>query len=635
MHLSSQQAIAAAVALASFGVALNDGGYSIGFISGACFALWWVILLCIGLRVLPRGGATLESVAVGGCLAVLAAWTALSFTWASDDGAVFAEVVRVLSYLGLFVLVVIASGREGARPWIVGLTIGLSAVVLLALASRFEPSLSLGSATGSRLRYPLGYWNGLATCAALALTLLGWHTVEAKTRLVRSLSTALLPLPPLALYLSASRGGVIAAVIGLVLIFALAGQRPALLGSLALGAAGAMVLVLVARGQPDLLDGLEGHQATVQGNWLLGAAVLSGAVIGLLRHRLDATFARVSISPRARRGALAVAAVALLGFLAAENPVHGYKAFKEPPAPGAQLGLGGHLTNANSGGRYQFWGAAIDAVEDEPLHGIGAGQYESWWDQHGSIYWVLKDAHSLLFETAAELGIVGLLLVLGFLLLPAWFGWRGRAGPNRPEVGVLLAVLAAGTFSASIDWMWELPATFAPVVVAAALLTGGATAVASGRELFGESKRKRLALGVATLLVAWVALWCSGDLLATRTKLDESRSAAADGRLEAAVDAADDAITLQPWAAEPRLQLGLVEELGKDLGAARSSLREAADRAPDDWQIWYLVSRVAAKSGRLGEAHAALQRARELDPRSPFVQRRPPFLKPTGDSADR
>jgi hypothetical protein len=630
MHLPSQQVIAATVALASFGVALNDGGYSIGFIAGAGFALWWVILLCIGLRVLPRNGVSLESVAVGGCLAVLAAWTALSFTWASDDGAVFAEVVRVLSYLGLFVLVIIASGREGARPWIIGLTIGLSAVVLLALASRFEPSLGLGADTGSRLRYPLGYWNGLGTCAALALTLLGWHTVEAKTRLARSLSTALLPLPALTLYLCASRGGVIAAVIGVAILFSLMGQRPVLLASLAFGAAGTLALVLVAHGQPELLDGLGGHEASIQGNELLVLSVLVGLVIGFVRHRLDGPLTEASISPTARRAALAVGAVALVGVVVAENPVHGFKTFKEPPQPDTRVAFGGHLTNANSSGRYQFWGAAMDAFEDEPLHGIGAGQYESWWDQHGSFYWVLKDAHSLLFETAAELGIVGLVLVLGFLLTPARSGWRRRAGPHRAEVAVLLAVLAAGAFSASIDWMWELPATFAPVVVAAALLTGRATAVAPADGTAGQravsGKRTRLALGVATLLVAWAALWCSGDLLLTRTKLDESRSAAAAGSFEDAADAARDAIALQPWAAEPRLQLGLLEEILDDQAAALSSLREAAHRAPDDWQLWYIISRVVAESGHFRAAHSALQRARELSPRSPFLRKRPEFL---------
>ena len=39
MHLRLQHVIVAAVALASFGLALNQGGYSIGFVAGAAVAV--------------------------------------------------------------------------------------------------------------------------------------------------------------------------------------------------------------------------------------------------------------------------------------------------------------------------------------------------------------------------------------------------------------------------------------------------------------------------------------------------------------------------------------------------------------------------------------------------------------------
>ena len=76
----------------------------------------------------------------------------------------------------------------------------------------------------------------------------------------------------------------------------------------------------------------------------------------------------------------------------------------------------------------------------------------------------------------AELGIVGLVLVLGFLGFAAVSG--SRRGPTRSRGGALgaaLAILAAGIVSAAIDWTWELPACFGLVVLAAALLTGPAT----------------------------------------------------------------------------------------------------------------------------------------------------------------
>ena len=90
--------------------------------------------------------------------------------WADDAQRAFSEVVRIAGYLGLFVLVVIASSRTGARPWLIGLAGGLVVVVGGALLSRFDPSLFGGAdreflaalpIVGGRLSYPVGYYNGL------------------------------------------------------------------------------------------------------------------------------------------------------------------------------------------------------------------------------------------------------------------------------------------------------------------------------------------------------------------------------------------------------------------------------------------------------------------------------------------
>ena len=150
-------------------------------------------------------------------------------------------------------------------------------------------------------------------------------------------------------------------------------------------------------------------------------------------------------------------------------------------------------------------------------------------------------------------------------------------------------MLAAGIASAAIDWTWELPACFGLVVVAAALLCGPATlermpllsAVpdrldgARGRRLAGA--RSRFGLGVATLAIGWVAIWAGGDQFLTELRLSDSRDAASAGELSSAAQSARDATTLQPWAAEPRLQLALVEELDGDLGPPTAT---SARRSP-------------------------------------------------------
>jgi tetratricopeptide (TPR) repeat protein len=313
-----------------------------------------------------------------------------------------------------------------------------------------------------------------------------------------------------------------------------------------------------------------------------------------------------------------VGVLVLAGLVLAENPVERFDRFKEPPAR-AVLPVGTHFTSDNGSGRYQFWDAAVDAFGHEPLRGIGAGQYGTWWNRHGSIYYNVLDAHSLLFETAAELGAVGLAIVLLFLAIPIRSGWRSRDGPQGAEAVGLLALLATGLLSAAIDWMWELPAVFGPIVVATALLTSGAADARA--PVASMTARRASALALATIAIAWVALLCSGDLLLTRVKIDNSHSAAGSGDLAAAADDAEDAIAIAPWSSEPRLQLGLVQELQGDLPAAQQSLTEAASRAPHDWHVWFILSRVEREAGHPEAARSDLERALRENPRSPFLLR--------------
>jgi tetratricopeptide (TPR) repeat protein len=182
--------------------------------------------------------------------------------------------------------------------------------------------------------------------------------------------------------------------------------------------------------------------------------------------------------------------------------------------------------------------------------------------------------------------------------------------------------------SAGIDWTWELPACFGLVVVAGGLLAGPATLgleATPGAQLEGASGSRtslvpgrRVWLGIATLLVAGAAIWAGTVLFLTESKLGDSRQAASAGDLESAAKDARDAIKLEPWAAGPRLQLALVDELGGDLQAAKRDLAGAIERAPENWQLWFVRTRIDVKSGNIRAARHALERARRLNPRAPF-----------------
>ena len=119
-----------------------------------------------------------------------------------------------------------------------------------------------------------------------------------------------------------------------------------------------------------------------------------------------------------------------------------------------------------------------------------------------------------------------------------------------------------------------------------------------------------------TVAVAVVAVAAAAVSLYARTELDGSRAAVRAGDLDAAAARARTARSVQPWAAAPRLQLGLVEEVRGDLVAAWGHLDDAIERSPEDWRVWFIAARVREAQGDAVGAAAAMERARMLNPRS-------------------
>jgi O-antigen ligase len=104
--------------------------------------------------------------------------------------------------------------------------------------------------------------------------------------------------------------------------------------------------------------------------------------------------------------------------------------------------------------RPHYWHVAWHEVELNPVLGSGAGTFERYWLLYRPIGSFARDAHSLYLETLAELGPIGLILLLAALALPLLV-LRGRRDP-------MLATAAAGYVAylihTGVDWDWELPA---------------------------------------------------------------------------------------------------------------------------------------------------------------------------------
>jgi O-antigen ligase len=187
-------------------------------------------------------------------------------------------------------------------------------------------------------------------------------------------------------------------------------------------------------------------------------------------------------APRAVTVALALAATAAVVAVAV--------------ASGGERGVASRLAGQN---RPHYWHVAWREYEQNAALGSGAGTFDRYWLRYRPVSSFARDAHSVYLETLAELGPVGLGLLLGALFVPLL---ALRPGSRDPVLATAAAGYVAFLVHAGVDWDWELPAvTLAGLLCGAAMLVAGRTP--GTPEL---SSRGRLALLVPALALAVLAL---------------------------------------------------------------------------------------------------------------------------------
>jgi O-Antigen ligase len=616
----------AGIAAAYIGLSLLQGGYATTSVAWGALAVWIVVGGGIMLRVWPTAQPPRLVSLSAACFAGLALLSVVSMAWANDPGRAFTAALLPAAYAGLLLVVALSQPAIRPRTWLVGLVAGSTIVAALALATRLDPGFLgttdtvPGLGARARLSYPIGYWNGLAACMAGGLVLLAWLGACAQSRVGRAAAVGLMPIGGLALFFTSSRGGLLAVAAGAVVLFALGRRRPSLVGGVVLGAVATAGLAVLAHHQYDLIHDLRNSAQRHQGLGVGGATLAACAACGLLRWQLDGWLDRIAVGRRLGRALVAVAVAAIAVAIAIANPAEQIRKFAhdtpgQTAAPGTRS-----LLSAGGSGRAQFWEAAIDAFGSRPVGGVGAGNYELYWNAHPEAATVTGNAHSLFLEALADLGLPGLALALApFVLavIAARRHWRASRGVVVPAA----ALLAAATVGATIDWTWKIPVAFAPAVIAIGLLTASERDARPAAAGAGSAVRRSappaaggFGLGVATLLFAWAVVWLAGIVLYASIRLDESRDAVGRGDLVTAASAARDAAAVEPFSPEPQLQLALVYELGGDSARARAAAREAIENAPGDWRGWAVASVIARRAGMPHAASLDAAKARALAP---------------------
>ena len=613
-------------------LALKGGGYDEVIYEEVGVAVWWIVMLGALVGVLPRARVGRSAWVALALLAGFTVWTGLGISWSQSAEESTTELARLGTYLGIFALAISCQRPGSIRRSLHAVAAAITLVGGLALMQRYHPSWFPANgaaqkipASIARLNYPLNYWNGLATLVAIGMPLLIVAAHRARTLPGQALAAAPIPALALVAYLTLSRGGVIELGVALVVLVALYPRRWALLPILATTAVGSAILIGAMSERDTLQNGLATPTAHAQANEMLAMTLVVCVATALICVAIGVA-ARNALGPRparlrrpSRRVTAAALAAILVAALAAGVPGTLSNRWEDFNNPAGTSDTGGNITtarfdSASGNGRYQWWSSALDANATAPLIGIGPGTFQYWWDQHGTIPGSVRDAHSLYFQTLAETGIIGFLLIAGLIgvILVVAIRAARRATADRTYLAAAAAACVAFATSAAIDWVWQLavlPAAF--FIIAAAALAGRSDArvAAAGRRL--GPRLRAAVLSVAALIA--IAL-----PLARASAVAESQSQAKARALQTALADAKRGHSIQPYAASPSLETALIYELGGDYPAAVSAAEAATRSGSTNWRNWLVLSRVQAEAGNAQGSVEAYERAKALNPRSPI-----------------
>jgi hypothetical protein len=245
-----------------------------------------------------------------------------------------------------------------------------------------------------------------------------------------------------------SRGGAVALTIGLAVLAWLLGPVRLIraVGPCALGATIALLGLV-----PSMPASRPPQTSLAVGALIVGLLVAVGLTI------LDRRAVTVAVL-----GVAVIAAVLVPRVLAG--------------APSAKFGSRVSIASSD---RIQAARAALRLAERRPLTGAGPGQAALYWVGPDGRTLTVQYVHNEYLQVLAELGMVGLALLLVLLAVVARMVWRGRDLVGTPATWAgVVAGLSALAVHSGLDFLWHLPA----IPLTAAVLAGLAAPPLPGKE---------------------------------------------------------------------------------------------------------------------------------------------------------
>ncbi len=567
--------------------------------SGGYFPRSWGALLLVGAIALAAVGIVAERVEWGrrsatvvGALLAFALWQVATTAWAVAPDAPLLEAERTLIYATAVLIALVAVPLRNAGDLVLAVLAGAGATTVTGLLAH---TLAAG-APDERLELPVGYPNASGILAAVTLVL-GLGLAPAPGRLGRALGGGLAAPAAVAIALSLSRGSVLAAALGLLVLCLATASRRALATIALVGATG-----LLGVGVVSALGRLQDDSVAWREVLALSAVAVLAVAGGSLTARRVPHEVVEDPGRRWRRLVVACCAVLALGVVA----VGAYEMRQSRSIPSTPQGVGApdRLLSTSTSSRGDYWDVAAGMVARHPFGGEGGGGFTRIWLQKRPVLLFVRDAHNLYLETLAELGPLGLALLVLALGTPLVTARRAATvAAGRAAIAAYAALLA----HAAIDWDWELPAvTLCTLFLGVALVRLGPPEPVRAV----TAPARALVLGGATVLaVVAVAVHVGNGATADANDLLDRGDALAAKR------AAARAHRFRPWASEPWELMGEAALGLGDVPEARADLRRAIRMDPRSWSAWLSLGAASTGHGRTD----ALARARALNPLAPEV----------------
>jgi O-Antigen ligase len=463
-------------------------------VAACILALMFVTLVARGFYWdLPAVGVLLI-----GLLAALVAVKGLSMVWTISETETVKETLRSSVYLSTFVMMLaaLASGRQ------VGPLMDISVLVVAAVAGygllqKIKPfDYPVRSLDGVRVDSTLGYANTTAVVLGMGVVLTLARMGTLRNPALRGLYASLVLSFLVTLYLTASRGGIGSAGIGLILLFVLGSGRLRMLADLLLLSLPGAWLWWQMRDLAALLGtGIPRQEKIADGILFRNDLIVALLAAFALQAAYTLLASRYEPAPAVRRGLgiLVVAGGVLLAALGAFVVVAGYGG----QGGAAEAGnIGQRLTSLDINSRGDYWRVGLQAWKENPFTGTGAGTFQYTWLEDRPTTKGVKQVHNLYLEQGTETGVFAFLALLGFVAVLV--GYTGRAalrshGERRLLLAGLVCALSVYLVSSAIEWHWYLPASTLFFFILAAI-----AAKFASREDWGAAEAGRPGAAVET-----------------------------------------------------------------------------------------------------------------------------------------